>query len=182
VSRWVAVTTGVRGTVGPKGSTGKGKNHHYSSSVSSVLPAPGFRLRINARRGSRGQRWSQLPRRSTLLRPKHFTVFRERRNKSICLCASHHLLQIATNIGGSLIPHCAILLQRIANDLLQTCRNLWNVGRSLGVSFKSEANMIAELLPEKAGRPVAISYMTRPKEKWSVRTSSFSPRACSGDM
>ena len=35
---------------------------------------------------------------------------------------------------------------------------------------------------EKARRPVAISYSTAPKENRSVRASTFSPRACSGDI
>ena len=35
---------------------------------------------------------------------------------------------------------------------------------------------------EKAILPVAISYSTTPKENRSVRASSSSPRACSGDM
>ncbi len=36
--------------------------------------------------------------------------------------------------------------------------------------------------PSKGRRPVAISYSTTPSEKRSVRASSASPRACSGDM
>src|SRR6516225_3929222 len=41
---------------------------------------------------------------------------------------------------------------------------------------------MAFVVPSKAGRPVAISYSTAPKLKRSVRASSFSRRACSGDM
>ena len=37
-------------------------------------------------------------------------------------------------------------------------------------------------LRENAVCPVTISYSTAPKEKMSVRASSSSPRACSGDM
>ncbi len=42
--------------------------------------------------------------------------------------------------------------------------------------------MTAEVSPENAGLPVAISYSTAPSEKRSVRESTASPRACSGDM
>ena len=43
--------------------------------------------------------------------------------------------------------------------------------------------MVSALLPPaKACRPVAISYSTAPKLKMSVLASSFSPRACSGDL
>jgi len=42
--------------------------------------------------------------------------------------------------------------------------------------------MTPEAAPEKACRPVAISYNTNPKEKRSVRASSSSQRTCSGDM
>ena len=41
---------------------------------------------------------------------------------------------------------------------------------------------IAEVAPPKAGFPVAISKSTTPNEKRSLRRSSNSPRACSGDM
>ncbi len=51
-----------------------------------------------------------------------------------------------------------------------------------GVSFRSEAKIIAAVAPPNARRPVAISYSTKPKEKRSVRVSSFSPRVCSGDI
>ena len=36
--------------------------------------------------------------------------------------------------------------------------------------------------PTNARRPVNISYSTTPNEKISVRPSSGSPSACSGDM
>ena len=36
--------------------------------------------------------------------------------------------------------------------------------------------------PVKGGLPVSISNMTMPSEKRSVRESTGSPRACSGDM
>ena len=45
------------------------------------------------------------------------------------------------------------------------------------------ASMIAPPVPPpNAWRPVAISYITRPSEKMSVRASSSSPRICSGDI
>jgi hypothetical protein len=40
----------------------------------------------------------------------------------------------------------------------------------------------AEVDPEKAWRPVAISYNTTPNEKISVRESRSLPSVCSGDM
>jgi hypothetical protein len=40
----------------------------------------------------------------------------------------------------------------------------------------------ATVLPEKAGRPAAISYKTAPNENRSLRASNASPRACSGDI
>jgi hypothetical protein len=43
-------------------------------------------------------------------------------------------------------------------------------------------NTTAEVLPGKGGLPVAISYSTVPSEEMSVRASSASPRARSGDM
>jgi hypothetical protein len=41
---------------------------------------------------------------------------------------------------------------------------------------------MAEVFPENAGNPVAISYSTAPNENRSVRASSSSPAACSGDI
>src|ERR1700722_911310 len=51
-----------------------------------------------------------------------------------------------------------------------------------GVRFKIASKITAEVLPANAGWPVAISYNTAPKLKRSVRASSSSPRACSGDI
>ena len=41
---------------------------------------------------------------------------------------------------------------------------------------------MAAVAPANARRPVLISYSTKPNEKRSLRVSSFSPRACSGDI
>jgi hypothetical protein len=44
------------------------------------------------------------------------------------------------------------------------------------------SNWAARVFPRKARTPVSISNSTAPKEKMSLRASSGSPRACSGDM
>ena len=51
-----------------------------------------------------------------------------------------------------------------------------------GARFRMASNTAAEVEPEKAWRPVAISYSTTPSEKISVRESRSLPRVCSGDM
>ncbi len=51
-----------------------------------------------------------------------------------------------------------------------------------GVPFRIASKTMADVLPPKAVTPVAISYSTAPNEKRSLRWSSASPRACSGDM
>ncbi len=56
----------------------------------------------------------------------------------------------------------------------------WRLGR--GVSLKMAWNTTAGVPPSKARAPVASSKSTAPKEKRSLRASSASPRACSGDM
>ena len=53
---------------------------------------------------------------------------------------------------------------------------------AVGARFRMASKITAEVLPMKGWRPVAISYITAPKENRSVRVSSSSPRACSGDM
>lgn len=52
----------------------------------------------------------------------------------------------------------------------------------VGALFKMASKMTAVVAPLNARSPVAISYSTAPKLKRSVRESTFSPRACSGDM
>ena len=51
-----------------------------------------------------------------------------------------------------------------------------------GARFRIASKITAVVPPVNAGRPDAISYNTAPNEKRSVRWSSSSPRACSGDM
>ena len=51
-----------------------------------------------------------------------------------------------------------------------------------GSRFRIASNTTPVVAPEKAWRPVAISYSTTPRLKRSVRASSASPRTCSGDM
>ncbi len=51
-----------------------------------------------------------------------------------------------------------------------------------GSRLRIPSKMTAVVLPGKLTRPVAISYSTTPNEKRSVRWSSSSARACSGDM
>jgi hypothetical protein len=51
-----------------------------------------------------------------------------------------------------------------------------------GVLLRISWNTTAVVAPVNGGRPVAISYSTTPKENRSLRASSRSPRACSGDM
>jgi hypothetical protein len=53
---------------------------------------------------------------------------------------------------------------------------------AIGASWSIAAEITALVAPENAERPVAISYITRPNEKRSVRGSSASPGNCSGDM
>jgi hypothetical protein len=53
---------------------------------------------------------------------------------------------------------------------------------AIGAWWRIASKTTAEVVPVKACCPVAISYRTTPKEKMSVRASSASPRACSGDM
>jgi hypothetical protein len=47
---------------------------------------------------------------------------------------------------------------------------------------KIALKMTAVVPPRNGTAPVAISYSTDPKLKRSLRTSSISPRACSGDI
>ena len=51
-----------------------------------------------------------------------------------------------------------------------------------GVRFKIASKMTAEVFPLNAACPAAISYSTAPRLNRSVRASSSSPRACSGDI
>ena len=53
---------------------------------------------------------------------------------------------------------------------------------AVGARFRMASKITADVLPVKGWRPVDISYKTAPKENRSVRVSSSSPRACSGDM
>ena len=52
----------------------------------------------------------------------------------------------------------------------------------MGALCRMASNTAADVLPEKGNAPVAISYNTAPKEKRSLRESSSSPMACSGDI
>ncbi len=52
----------------------------------------------------------------------------------------------------------------------------------IGALLRIASKTTAEVLPLKGKLPVVISYNTTPKENRSVRASSASPRACSGDM
>ena len=52
----------------------------------------------------------------------------------------------------------------------------------VGALRNMESKIIAEVFPENAWYPVAISYNTAPNENRSVRASSSSPAACSGDI
>ena len=51
-----------------------------------------------------------------------------------------------------------------------------------GSRFTIASKTLATVLPGKASFPVDISYSTAPKENRSVRVSSGSPFACSGDI
>src|SRR5580693_7544274 len=51
-----------------------------------------------------------------------------------------------------------------------------------GARFRMASKTAAEVEPENACRPVAISYNTTPSEKISVRESRSLPSVCSGDM
>ncbi len=51
-----------------------------------------------------------------------------------------------------------------------------------GSRLRMPSNTTAVVWPGKLWRPVAISYSTTPNENRSVRGSTSSPRACSGDM
>jgi len=58
----------------------------------------------------------------------------------------------------------------------------WSVVMGAGSSLMTAEISDAWLAPEKALRPVAISYSTAPKENMSLRASAGRPRTCSGDM
>ena len=51
-----------------------------------------------------------------------------------------------------------------------------------GTRFRIWSKMTAVVWPLKVWTPVAISYITTPSENRSLRWSTASPRACSGDM
>src|SRR5580704_4953156 len=51
-----------------------------------------------------------------------------------------------------------------------------------GDLWRIASKIAADVEPQKGRAPVAISYNTAPKENRSVRASSSSPMACSGDM
>ena len=53
---------------------------------------------------------------------------------------------------------------------------------TVGALCRIASNTIADVFPENADSPVAISYSTAPNENRSVRASSSSPAACSGDV
>ena len=75
------------------------------------------------------------------------------------------------------------LFQGLLDDAVGLGRDFrFERAAGVGVRFRTASKMIAEVPPEKACRPVAISYSTTPKENKSVRASTSSPRACSGDM
>ena len=57
----------------------------------------------------------------------------------------------------------------------------FNLPRVTGARFRIASCTMDAVLPGNAIRPVAISQRTAPKENKSVRVSSSSPRACSGD-
>ena len=56
------------------------------------------------------------------------------------------------------------------------------VDASGGVALRTASKTVASVAPPKAARPVAIWNSTAPNAKTSVRASTGSPRACSGDM
>ena len=51
-----------------------------------------------------------------------------------------------------------------------------------GARFRMASKITPEVSPRNGIAPVAISYMTIPKEKRSVRASRSLPRTCSGDI
>ncbi len=51
-----------------------------------------------------------------------------------------------------------------------------------GSECSTDASVESFESPEKARRPVTISYNTAPNEKMSERASTGCPSACSGDM
>ena len=83
-----------------------------------------------------------------------------------------------------LVAKLAIFLQTLGNDAFQFRRQI-GVQRQEGRRARdSECRRKSgpALSPRNGAVPVAISYITTPKEKRSVRASSGCARTCSGDM
>jgi hypothetical protein len=97
--------------------------------------------------------------------------------------AIDNLLQVRSQIGDPLIPSIPILLERLRDDVDSAAGTLGAiVDAGGGVRFNTASKTVANVAPVNGGRPVAIWVHTMPSEKMSVRASTVSPRACSGDM
>ena len=117
-----------------------------------------------------GSRGARPPGTRHEIRPE--SVSRRRRFRSARISAAR------------LIPQVAILLQRLEDDPLELRRQVrpqLRAGAWRLVQNRDEGQR-RRVRRGKAIAPVAISYSTTPNENRSVRTSSSSPRACSGDM
>ena len=91
--------------------------------------------------------------------------------------------QIHEQLFGRLIPNLPVLFQRFVDNPTELGGTFgFSPVADSGALLRSASKTTAEVLPLKGNVPVVISYNTTPKENRSVRASSSSPRACSGDM
>ena len=93
-------------------------------------------------------------------------------------------LKCDLRVGDALEAAIRIFAQAAIDDLFPDSRGVSGaISRTGDGSLcRMAASVDIFVSPEKAGRPVAISYSTEPKLKMSLRASTFRPSACSGDM
>src|SRR5439155_18709817 len=92
-------------------------------------------------------------------------------------------LEVNAEVGGGLVTQFEVFFQALSR-ISSSFGGSWGLSSNgaTGARWRIASNTAALVGPENAGRPVAISYRTIPRENRSVRRSNSSPMACSGDM
>ena len=91
--------------------------------------------------------------------------------------------EIDDQVRRVLVAECGLLLQGfVQNRLKRDSEPRVHAGRKDRGCVRIAADVSTAVLPSKAFRLAAISNSTAPRLKKSLRTSTSSPRTCSGDM
>ena len=92
-------------------------------------------------------------------------------------------LEVRTQIRCGLIAQRSILLESLRDDAVQFGREARiDRARRCWIAIQNPIEHDGRAVPGKLWRPVIILYNTTPNENRSVRESTSSARACSGDM